>query len=179
MLLTEQRILQFLMQSRTRISAAAWVIVRNTHTSEDIFQNVVLKAMTREIAFDSEGALLSWAFITARREALDWISRNRREARILSSEVLTRLEQYWQEKLNVHSGEKLDALRQCLDSTPEDSTTILELRYSRDFSCDEVARQMNLNLNTVYKRLSRLHAALKLCIERKLQIKLPAEPGAL
>lgn len=177
--LTEQRILQLLMQWRTRISASTWIIVRNTHTSEDIFQNVVLKAMTREVAFEAEGPLLSWAFITARREALDWVSRNRREAKILSSEVLIRLEQYWQERLNVHSADKLDALRQCLDSAPEDSATILHLRYSQDLTCDEVAGRMNLTLSAVYKRLSRLHAALKLCIESKLNLNPPAEPGAL
>lgn len=178
MLLTEQQILQTLMQWRTRVSASAWVIVKNTHTSEDIFQNVVLKAMTRDIAFDTEAALLSWSFITARREALDWVARNRRESRVLSGDILQRLEQTWQQQLNVSSGEKIEALRQCLDSTPEETTHILKLRYSLNFSCEEVASKMNLTVAAVYKRLSRLHSALKLCIEKKLRIELPEEHGA-
>jgi DNA-directed RNA polymerase specialized sigma24 family protein len=37
-----------------------------THAAEGIVQKVALKAMTREVSFESEGALLSWAFITAR-----------------------------------------------------------------------------------------------------------------
>ena len=70
MALTEAIVLQTLMKWRTRVSAAAWLVVQDAHAAEDIFQNVALKAMTREVNFESEGALLSWAFITARREGL-------------------------------------------------------------------------------------------------------------
>ena len=81
--LTEQGILQRLMSQRDRISAAAWLVVRDAHTAEDIFQNVALKAMAKEVTFDSEGALMSWAFITARREGIDWL-RRQKNAPVLS-----------------------------------------------------------------------------------------------
>ncbi len=58
-MLSEQDILQTLMKARTRLSAAAWVVVRDTHAAEDIFQNVALKAMTRDVCFETESALLS------------------------------------------------------------------------------------------------------------------------
>ena len=70
--LSEQDVLRLLMQSRDRISAAVWLVTRDTQVSEDIFQNVVVKALTREVSFEVEGAVLSWAFITARREGIDW-----------------------------------------------------------------------------------------------------------
>ena len=47
------------MQSRERISAATWVVVQDSHVAEDIFQNTVIKAVTREVQFDAEAALLS------------------------------------------------------------------------------------------------------------------------
>jgi hypothetical protein len=37
--LSEKEILRFLMQSRERISAAAWLVVKDAHVAEDIFQN--------------------------------------------------------------------------------------------------------------------------------------------
>ena len=64
--LSEQDILRIVMKSRDRIAAAAWVVVRDAHAAEDIFQNVALKALKQGIDFPAEGALLSWAFITAR-----------------------------------------------------------------------------------------------------------------
>ena len=68
MTISEQDILGMLMKSRDRIAAAAWVVVRDAHAAEDIFQNVALKALTKEVNFGSEGVVLSWAFISARRE---------------------------------------------------------------------------------------------------------------
>ncbi len=66
--LTSEEVLQLLMKWRTRVSAAAWTVVRDVHAAEDIFQNVALKAMTKDVRFESEAALLSWAFVVARRE---------------------------------------------------------------------------------------------------------------
>jgi len=80
MTISEQDILRTLMKSRDRIAAAAWVVVRDAHAAEDIFQNVALKALTKEISFEAEGAVLSWAFITARREGIDWLRRHRKES---------------------------------------------------------------------------------------------------
>jgi hypothetical protein len=61
-MLSESDILQTLMKWRTRVSAAAWIVLRDAHAAEDIFQNVPLKAMTREVSFETESALISWAF---------------------------------------------------------------------------------------------------------------------
>ncbi len=168
MVLTEAIVLQTLVKWRTRISAAAWLVVQDAHAAEDIFQNVALKAMTREVNFESEGALLSWAFITARREGLDWIRRHKREAICLDQEVLAVLEQEWLSLPPRSAGEKLEALRDCLESAPESARTLLKLRYFDGYSCEQVAERMSLGLDALYKRVSRLHASLRVCIEGKL-----------
>ncbi len=84
-----------LMKLRDRIAASAWVVVCDAHAAEDIFQNVALKALTKEISFEAEGALLSWAFITARREGIDWLRWHRKELTGLDPEILELLEQEW------------------------------------------------------------------------------------
>ena len=70
MKLSEEIILQTLLGARTRLSAAVWLVVRDTHGAEDIFQDITLKAMRGSATFESEAALLSWAFITARRQGI-------------------------------------------------------------------------------------------------------------
>ena len=167
-MLSEHDILQALMKARTRLSAAAWLVVRDTHASEDMFQNVALKAMTREVTFESEAALLSWAFITARREGIDWLRRHQREALSLDAEVLELLEHEWQSEAAHPAGAKVDALQDCLAAAPESARHLLKLRYFDGYSCEEVAEQMGIGLNAIYKRVSRLHESLKDCIEGKL-----------
>ena len=166
--LEEQAILQTLMQARTRLSAAAWVVVRDAHAAEDIFQNVALKAMTREVSFENEAALMSWAFITARREGIDWLRRHRRESLGLDADILELLEHEWQSEAAHPAGAKIEALQDCLAAAPESARRLLKLRYFDGYSCEEVAEQMGLGLNAIYKRVSRLHESLKECIEGKL-----------
>ena len=167
--LTEPGILQTLMKWRTRVSAAAWVVVRDAHAAEDIFQNVALKAMTREVSFENEAALMSWAFITARREGIDWLRRHQHETLCLDAEILGLLENEWQSEVAHPAGAKVEALQDCLAAAPESARRLLKLRYFDGYSCEEVAEHMGLGLNAIYKRVSRLHESLKDCIEGKLR----------
>jgi RNA polymerase sigma-70 factor (ECF subfamily) len=169
MTISEQDILRTLMKSRDRIAVAAWVVVRDAHAAEDIFQNVALKALTKEVCFDTEGALLSWTFITTRREGIDWLRRHRKESTGLDSEILELLEQEWLCE-PVHRGElRMEALRTCLKKLPEKSNCLLRLRYFEGNSCRDIAEQLGAELNAVYKRLSRLHKGLKECVEFRLE----------
>jgi RNA polymerase sigma-70 factor (ECF subfamily) len=124
--------------------------------------------MTREVSFETESALMSWAFITARREGIDWLRRHQRETSCPDAEILNLLEHEWQSEPARPAGAKIEALRACLESAPEPSRRLLKLRYFDGYSCEEVAEQMGLGLNAIYKRVSRLHESLKNCIEGKL-----------
>jgi len=168
MTLSEQDILRIVMKSRDRIAAAVWVVVRDAHAAEDIFQDVVLKALTKEVSFEAEGALLSWAFITARRGGIDWLRRHRRELTSLDSEILELLEHEWLSETAHHGEQRMEALRACLQSLPAKSSRLLQLRYFEGKSCGEVAEKLGTELNAVYKRLSRVHKSLRQCIEIRL-----------
>ena len=167
--LSEQDILRIVMKSRDRIAAAAWVVVRDAHAAEDIFQNVALKALKQEIQFPVEGAVLSWAFITTRREAIDWLRRHRREMTGLDTEVLELLEQDWLSEPAQQGETRMEALRMCLKTLPAKSSQLLHLRYFEGHKCGEVAETLGMGLDAVYKRLSRVHQGLKKCIELRLQ----------
>ena len=92
MALDDESVLRIFMDGRSRISGAAWLVTRDAHAAEDIFQNVVVKALTREISFQTEGAAMSWAFISARREGIDWLRRRKNETRGISVEMMELLE---------------------------------------------------------------------------------------
>ena len=175
MALTEQEILRVLMQNRDRVAAAAWIIVRDAQAAEDIFQNVVIKAITKEVVFRMPGETLSWAFITARREAIDWLRRHRKEMTAPTAEVLDLLEQDW--VVNEHHEDgRAEALRACLEQLPEKSRHLLRLRYFDGHPCDVVATQLGTRINAIYKRLSRLHLALRDCVEVRMTRMGASEP---
>ena len=168
MALSEQGILQQLMSQRDRISAAAWLVVRDAHIAEDIFQNVALKALAKEVGFDSDGALMSWAFITARREGIDWLRRQKNAPVSLDETILELLEAEWASESLGQARGRSQALRDCLSELPAKSRELLKMRYFDGQRCEEVAASLNTKLDAIYKRLSRLHQVLKGCIETKL-----------
>lgn len=104
--------------------------------------------------------MLSWAFITARREGIDWLRRHRKESTGLDSEILDLLEQEWLSETARHGAARMEALRACLKALPEKSGRLLRLRYFEGNSCGDVAKKLGTGLNAVYKRLSRLHKGL-------------------
>jgi len=167
--LSEKEILRFLMQSRERISAAAWLVVKDAHVAEDIFQNTVLKAVTKDVNFEAEAALFSWAFITARRDSLNWIRKHRRESVGFDEDILTLIHQDWQNDHLNPKGNRFEVLRDCMEELPQKSEKILRLRYFEGLSCGEIADSISITLDAVYKRLSRIQNSLRKCVELKME----------
>ena len=167
--LSEKEILRFLMQSRERISAAAWLVVKDAHVAEDIFQNTVLKAVTKDVSFQAEAALFSWAFITARRDSLNWIRKHGRELVGIDEDILTLIHQDWQNDHLNPKGNRFELLRDCMEELPQKSEKILRLRYFEGLSCGEIADSISITLDAVYKRISRIQNSLRKCVELKMQ----------
>jgi RNA polymerase sigma-70 factor (ECF subfamily) len=167
--LSEKEILRFLMQSRERISAAAWLVVKDAHVAEDIFQNTVLKAVTKDVSFQAEAALFSWAFITARRDSLNWCRKHGRESVGIDEDILTLIHQDWQNDHLNPKGNRFELLRDCMEEMPQKSEKILRLRYFEGLSCGEIADSISITLDAVYKRISRIQNSLRKCVELKMQ----------
>jgi len=164
-----QALVSALFAARSRISAGIWLIVRDTQAAEDIFQATSVKALTKGGPFTSQAQLFSWVQVTARHAAIDWLRRRKSECVVLEGEVLDLLEeQAAKAAVHVLEGARVDALRDCLEAIPARSREMLELRYFEGRSCEEVADVFDLKLAAVYQRLSRLHRALKECIERRI-----------
>ena len=168
--LDEYQIMKCLMDWRPRLLAAAWSVTRDGFAAEDIFQNVALKSITRKVVFRAEAALVSWAYVTTRREGIDWLRRNRRTMNVMEDQLMDIMEMEWMQTQATSVDHRLDALSHCLGKLPEKSRQLLKWRYHDGLSCQEVADRLKLELNAIYKRLCRLHHALRDCVSRRLQL---------
>jgi RNA polymerase sigma-70 factor (ECF subfamily) len=168
MALNSQQIVQTLLTVRTRISAAIWLIVRDAQAAEDIFQDVSVKALSADVKFDREPQLISWAQITARHQALNWLRSRKKHSVSLDDSVLELMEAEWARESQRPEGERIEALRQCLEALPNRSRQMIRLRYFEEQPCAEVARALGVKLDAVYQRLTRLHRALGQCIQERL-----------
>jgi RNA polymerase sigma-70 factor (ECF subfamily) len=168
--LDQTAVITTVMQWRQKLTAAAWLVVRDTHAADDIFQTVVLKALSSEAVFDADAAVVSWSFITCRNASIDWLRRRRKETSVLEANTITTLHDEWARENLAHANVRTDALEACLGEVPEQARLLIRLRYADGLACGEVAARLGLNLDAVYKRLSRLHLTLRQCVEGKLAL---------
>ncbi|MEQ2008832.1 MAG: sigma-70 family RNA polymerase sigma factor [Limisphaerales bacterium] len=170
--LPQETIVRTLFAARVRLSAGAWLIVRDTQAAEDIFQDVCVKALdalAKGATFENEARLISWAQVTTRHQSLNWLRARRPEVVTLASDVLEQLEGEWAVATQPGESQRAEALAECVQKAPPESRRLIELRYHEGRPCEEVAAALGCGLAAVYQRLSRLHRQLKLCVERSTE----------
>lgn len=172
--LTQDQIIRSLFAHRARLNAAVWMIVRDAHLAEDVFQELMVKAVARLEAFDAEAHLLAWSRVTARNLALNVLRQRNKGWVVLDEETLELIEEDWAS--SQAPGPRIEALQDCLETVPDEPRRMLDLRYAEGRSCEEVAQICGLKLDAVYQRLSRLHRALRDCVEQKI---IPSERSVI
>ena len=164
--LSQDELIRTLLAQRARISAGVWLIVRDVHLAEDVFQEVMVKALANE-AFTNEAHLLSWCRVTGRNVGLNLMRKRGREVTTLSEDILEMLEAEAQAQ-GVSKAARIEALQECVEALPDASRALVDARYFEGRSCAEVAATFKLGLDAAYQRLARLHRALRECMEGKL-----------
>jgi RNA polymerase sigma-70 factor, ECF subfamily len=165
----EKQVLTVLMDWRLRLIGVSWSVLRDNHLSEDMFQELILKALKGDAVFESESSLVSWSVITIRRASIDILRRRQKEMILLDDDVLAILDKDFMRGNAPELDQKRDALESCMKSLPEKSSQILKWRYFYGYNCDEVARRSGMSLDATYKVISRIHQKLKQCIETRMR----------
>ena len=169
MAIHHDEIMQALLHYRTVLVRSCLLITRDCLASDDIYQNLVIKAHNANLEFESTSSLLAWCRTVIRSEGVEWLRKNGRELTLDETRLLDLLDAEHDEELK--ESQNLTAwsemLSDCLAKLSGESRKLINLRYDGNRNCDEVARLMEISLDTVYKRLSRIHQKLRNCVNSK------------
>lgn len=166
---TEQ-IVRILMAERNKLLAYAWSITGDFATAEDVVKEVALLAMDKGTDVADEGRLRLWLRRTARLKALEAL-REKRRLPPLSDEVLEKLEAHWlpyDQRGELTESTLAEFLRACVRLLTDYQRNLLRLRYVAGLRSSEIAQQLQMKVETVYRTLTRIHSKLAECIELKL-----------
>lgn len=166
--LSQDELIRTLLAQRARISAGVWLVVRDVHLAEDVFQEVMVKALAASSPFTNEAHMLSWSRVTARNVALNLMRKRGRESTMLSGDIIELLDGELQTQGSLTAA-RVEALQECVEALPDDSRALVDARYFEGRSCAEVAATFKMGIDAAYQRLSRLHRALRQCVEAKLR----------
>ncbi len=165
--MTEELLVKTLLDARPRLVAGAVAVVRDPYAAEDVFQEVLLRALRMRESFSDEGGLLAWARVSARNLGIDQVRRSHRLSEILSELALDALDARLEE-IGDAQRRRMEAMRGCMAKLPEESRTLLRMRYDEGRKGEELARLLRRSEAAIYKALSRLHQALRKCIDDRL-----------
>ncbi len=166
--LLQDDLIRTLLAQRARISAGVWLVVRDVHLAEDVFQEVMVKALSAASPFTNEAHLLSWCRVTAKNVALNLMRKRGREATTLSGDIMELLDGEMHGE-GCSTAARVEALQECVEALPADSRALVDGRYFEGRSCAELAGTFKMGIDATYQRLSRLHRTLRHCVELKLQ----------
>jgi RNA polymerase sigma-70 factor (ECF subfamily) len=171
--MTEELLIKTLLDARPRLIAATLAVLRDVHQAEDVFQEVLIKALRMRESFSDEAGLLAWSRVSMRNQGIDFVRRAGRLDTILSEMALDAVAGSLEETLA--ASPKVTALRHCLENLPQESKRLLRMRYDEGRSGRDLAALLRRSEDGVYKALSRLHAALRQCAEERMNLMKEAE----
>jgi RNA polymerase sigma-70 factor (ECF subfamily) len=168
MAVTIDLIVQTLLRERLRLVAVAVSIVRDVHTADDVFQQVVLAALEHRDQIRDQEHLLSWAVRVTRHRAVDQV--RRKQAQTLPTHILDLLEASWGNPAGSGEPDQVEALRRCVDKLGAPSRELLRLKYFDGLATPDLADRLRRSVDAVYQSLSRIHRTLSRCVHRELGI---------
>jgi len=137
-------------------------------SAEEVFQEVCVVVWRKYEQFDPETDFRRWASVIARNKVYQHRSKQARQVRCLSNEVLELIADEALDQSDLLEQRRL-ALHGCLNKLSESDRKLVSACYSdANRSFQRVAQQLSRPVNTVYKALQRIRPALRECIERRL-----------
>ncbi|MFC1582043.1 sigma-70 family RNA polymerase sigma factor [Planctomycetota bacterium] len=167
-----ENLLNQLIESRRILFSYIRALARNTHDTEDIFQEVAAVIIEHAGKEEEIRNFKAWSFEIARRKTLEWLRKNRsnRELKLPSDEM----EDLISKVASNHNSDpdrardRYLALSECVEQMPEKNRELVKLRFTDDKPFAEIAQTMGKTESAMYKAMTAIRLALAECMQRKL-----------
>jgi RNA polymerase sigma-70 factor, ECF subfamily len=160
--------LRLLMANQKRIYAFILATVPNHQDADDLFQETVLLMWSKFDDFQRGTSFVAWGCTIARYQILS--VRKQHSVRSL------RFSEMALELLHSESGpvlEQIDsrtqALRTCIRKLSPRDYELICLRYQDEVAAKSIAQRMGQSVQSIYKRIARIHEALLRCVRRTIR----------
>ena len=159
--------LRLLMTNQKRIYAFILAMVPNHQDADDLFQETVLLMWSKFDSFTPGTSFIAWGCTIARYQILS--VRKRHSVRSIrfseaAMELLCRESDPFLEQMD----NRTQALRTCIGKLAPGDHDLICLRYRDEASIKSIAEQMGRSVQSIYKRITRIHDTLLRCVRRTI-----------
>jgi len=156
------------MQSQHAIGGFVCLHVPDHHLAEDIIQEVAEFAAEKFEQYDQDRPFIAWLIGIARnRIAQAYRVRGRRPI-VFSSEVLDAVANAYID-MQPTEDDRLEGLRICMAKLSDRHRRVIDLRYARQLTSEEIADQVACSPRAVTSMLQRIRNALRKCVKQYME----------
>ena len=159
--------LRLLMSHQRQIYAFLLGMVPDRHDADDLFQETILLMWAKFDQFDRGTHFTAWGIAMAKYTVLAARKKHARRGRQFS-ETVQDLLQKQADQVFTRFDRRVDALKNCVGKLSDGDSELIRLRYEEEIAVRTIAAQRGHTLQSVYKRLARIHAMLLRCVQRAL-----------
>jgi RNA polymerase sigma-70 factor (ECF subfamily) len=171
----QERFMRFWISAQSSVAGYIHSLVRDHAQAKDLVQETALVLFRRFPDYDGERPFLAWALGIARFQVMGMRRDAARNLVTFDDDLLAQFTETWCE-LSPDSGDRADALRECLRELPQKAAHLIGLRYYEGLGAAEIATRTGTgNEGSVRVFLQRIRQQLRECVERRLRL----EGGAL
>jgi RNA polymerase sigma factor (sigma-70 family) len=163
------QLVRCLLAERAKVLGFTQAVMGRREGVEDVFQDACLLAIAKATEIKDETHLMAWIRLTCRNLCREVLRGKGPPVVALDDHVLSLLEDHWGRQ-EQKSSDIAQALRNCLGHLAEKSRDLIRRRYVDGMTVDEIARQVERPVKSVYVTFSRINAALADCIDRQLRV---------
>lgn len=164
----EDFIHNYLISHQSDLKAYILSAIGNYSSAMDVLQQTNVVLLRKASEFKRSEKFLPWAFAVARFEILGYIRNLQRSRLVFTPEVVDLLCEPNPNEMNEDLSDRRMALHECLELLDDKSKTLLEHRYTREFSIQQIAEETNRTNRAIGSAIARLRHGLGECIQRKL-----------
>jgi RNA polymerase sigma-70 factor, ECF subfamily len=165
---TEQFV-RLLTDSQSRLYAYILTLVPDFTAANDVLSETNTTLWRKSSDFQVDTNFAAWAVRIAYFEVLAYQKRRRADPHLFEGDLLDEVAAA-ATAVAEDFNEKRQALRSCVEKLPSKDHQLVDLRYQRGLSVQEIAQRRGKTANAVSQALFRIRAALAACIERTLHL---------
>ena len=151
--------LRLLIVNQKRIYAFILGLVPNHQDAEDLFQQTVLVMWSKFDSFNKGTSFTAWG-ISVRKQ----YSRTEKQFSQAALELLQDESDHFLEQIDSW----MAALRRCVRQLNQRDYELIKMRYEDEITIKTIAARVGRSVQSVYKRIARIHDALLQCVRRIL-----------
>jgi RNA polymerase sigma-70 factor, ECF subfamily len=167
--LTEQ-LARLWTQSQSIVAAYVLALVRDSHLTDDIVQQVAVILVRKFEEYDPTKPFLPWVLgITKNVIAQSRVESAKSAYCFFDTRLVESIQAGFQDDIDSWASVR-SALRHCLEKQTKRSLDVLRLRYTHDLKPQEIASRIGIDSGVVRVILHRARSTLRKCIQYRLRM---------